>query len=170
MEDTALSNRVKLGDLASLTVAQVAELPADQLALLQQEYGEENGRLKMIKEKLDAALDLKFGESAKSARAKAEKDFGVVYVDVLNGTGGVLGKVKCELDKDVKFDQIVMAKAIEVLAKEWKEDPAEYVKITAEIPEAKWKAWPAKIRDLFVGARIVKPLKPKYTILLSDAA
>jgi hypothetical protein len=75
-------------------------------------------------------------------------------------------EIKVTVPKNVSWDQSKVASAIETI-KGWGEDPADYVDTKLSVAEAKYKAWPPAIRDLFSGARTVKPGKPKFEIGLA---
>lgn len=90
------------------------------------------------------------------------------YAKGLNATGTTHRTdgdidVKITVPKNVSWDAGEMAKAIATL-KEWGENPAEYVDTKITVSEAKYKAWPATIRDLFTPARTEKAGKPKIEL------
>lgn len=67
------------------------------------------------------------------------------------------------IPKNVKYDQAGLRGIIETI-KGWGEDPSEYVDIEIKVSEAKYKAWPNAIRDLFEPHRTVNPGKPKIEL------
>ena len=48
------------------------------------------------------------------------------------------------------------------------DDPAEYVEISYRVPERKFAAWPARIRDAFAPARTVRMAKPTFILSLME--
>lgn len=72
-------------------------------------------------------------------------------------------EIKVTVPKSVAWDQDELAHAVETI-RSWGEDPADYVDTKLSVSEAKYKAWPPAIRDLFAPARTVKAGKPKFEI------
>ena len=67
--------------LTALSVADLAALPAIQLAEIVGNLDELLGWHKQQRAKVDAALDRSYAERIQSARAVAGKDFGTVHID-----------------------------------------------------------------------------------------
>ena len=59
--------------------------------------------------------------------------------------------------------------AVAVL-REWGEDPADYVATELRVPEARFTAWPPRIRALFEAARTVSTGRPSYSLQPKDPA
>lgn len=90
----------------------------------------------------------------KANRQSLQKDTGIITFEVQ----GV--EVKHDLPKRVKWDQIKLAATVKRITDSGA-DPSEYVKISYEVPESKYKAWPQAIKDIFVDARTLELGKPK---------
>lgn len=72
-------------------------------------------------------------------------------------------EIKITVPKNVAWDQDRLTGAIETIVG-WGENPRDYVDTKLSVSEAKMKAWPPAIRDLFAPARTIKPGKPKFEI------
>jgi hypothetical protein len=152
-----IPNRPSLGDLIGMPVGDVAALPAEMLAMLQDEVDESLRRAKAVKDRLDGALDRKYGTIAAELRSREGKDTGTVRFD----DGGVT--VVVDLPKKVDWDQGHLAATVERIRVAG-DDPAEYVDLAFKVPERKYAAWPAHIRTAFEAARTVKTGKPSFVL------
>jgi hypothetical protein len=152
-----IRNRACLNDLAGMETGAIAALPVDQLALLAGEAQEVLDHAKRIKERLDGALDLRYGERAAALRRAEGRDTGTAR---LEDNGFV---VVAELPKRVKWDQARLAAIVEQIRAAG-EDPSEYVAIEFKVSERAYGAWPSSIRTAFEPARTVETGKPVYRI------
>jgi len=157
----SIPNRPTLNDLPNMPVGDIAGLPADQLALLQEEADEALRSAKLARDWLDGALALKYGDTAAKARQAAGKDTGTVRFD----DGAVT--VVADLPKKVDWDQAQLAAVVERIRAEG-DDPAEYIDIAFKVPERKYTAWPNAIRAAFEAARTVRVGKPSFRLSLND--
>ncbi len=155
------SNRIRLGDPGRMAVGDIAALPADQLALLQDEADAALHQAKTTCDWLDGAVALKYGDRAHAARQAAGKDTGTIRFD----DGAVT--VIADLPKRVDWDQAMLAGLVERIQADGA-DPAEYVDIGFSVPERKYTAWPKDIRQEFEPARTVRTGKPKFRLLLGE--
>lgn len=153
------SNRPLLEAIRSLPIGEIAALPADQLALLQEDAEAAFQVAKNLKDWLDGAIALRYGERAASARAAQEKDTGTVRFD----DGPVT--VVADLPKRVEWDQAQLAALVERI-RSGGEDPSEYVDLAFKVPERKYAAWPAHIRAAFAPARTVRTGKASFVLQL----
>jgi hypothetical protein len=153
-------NRITLDALVRLPIGEIAALPAEELARLQQEADEALRAAKTTCAWLDGALSIKYADRAEAVRRDARKDFGTArFVD-----GDVT--VVAELPKKVEWDQVQLSKLVERIEAEG-DDPREYVDITLKVPERKYAAWPAQIRSAFAVARTVRPGTPSFTLIIT---
>ena len=157
----SIPNRPTLNDLPTMPVGDIAGLPADQLALLQEAADEALRSAKLARDWLDGALALKYGDTAAKARQAADKDTGTVRFD----DGAVT--VVADLPKKVDWDQAQLVALVERIRAEG-DDPAEYVDIAFKVPERKYAAWPNAIRAAFEAARTVRVGKPSFRLSLND--
>jgi hypothetical protein len=155
-----IPNRIRIGDLKNMPVTGITQLPTGQLAVLQEEVDAHLNDARQLKERLDAALDRRFGQRARAIRASHGKDAGTVRFE----DGAVT--IAADLPKRVVWDQKQLA-AIAGRIRAGGEDPTEYVDIAFKVPERKFTAWPAHIRAAFEDARMVKTGKPSYRLSLS---
>ncbi len=150
-------NRVQLQDLLAMDSAQIAALPVDQLALLKDDAAEALAAAKAAKDRIEDAIDRKYGDRAASLRRRAGKDTGTVRIE--DGDFVVIA----ELSKRVTWDQAQLAALIEQIRSAG-EVPSEYIETTYRVAERNFSAWPSHIRAAFLPARTVEPGKPTYRI------
>ena len=115
-------------------------------------------RVTRQKRRLDGALDLKYDAHACAVRAAAGKQTGTVRFDDDDFV------IIADLPKRVRWDQTLLAEAVEIIRRDWRDDPAQYVRTEFKVAEAAYSAWPAAIRRLFEPARTVETGKPTYRI------
>jgi hypothetical protein len=121
-------------------------------------------------ESIDAQI-----ESLKSKRLTFETDLnGFIGSDVAEqlqgkdygcGTANVETpefKVKCVVTKKVKWDEKQLA-GLYAQIQASGENPADYIKVSYDVSETAYKAWPEKISKVFEPARTVEASKPKVT-------
>lgn len=153
-----MRNRITINELQDMPIGAIAGLPADVLALLIEEAANALADAKRVNDRLDAALDLKYGDRAVAARVDAGKQTGIVRFQ--DGD--------CEIvvntPKRVKWDQRQLAEAVEVIRTRWQGNPDEYVRTEFKVSEAAYGSWPTAIRALFEPARTVEFGKPGYRI------
>lgn len=153
-----MHNRVTIEDILGMPIGEIAALPADQLVLLAGEAAEALERARRVKDRFDGALDVKYGAPASTTRAKTGKATGTVRFN--DGDFVVIA----DLLKRVKWDQTRLAEAVEIIRRDWHDDPAQYVRSELKVAEAAYSTWPAAIRQLFEPARTVETGKPTYRI------
>jgi len=144
-------------DLPSLSVAEIAALPVELLAILQHDVDERLKRDKAAKVRLDGAMEVRFATRAAEERRAQAKDTGTVRFDEGDFT------VVADLPKRVDWDQDRLA-AMVARIRAAEDDPAQYVDITYKVPERKYTAWPEAIRAGFEPARTVGSGKPSFRL------
>ena len=144
--------------IRDLAVADVANLSAPELACVLDDLNAQKAALRRIEDKLDAALDHRYGARAKQCRAEAGKDTGTVRFE----DNGFI--VIADLPKRVKWDQDKLRHAVEIIRTGWGDDPADYVKTKLEVSEAAYANWPRPVRELFTPARTVETGRPVYRL------
>jgi len=155
-----LSNRPTLASIRSMPSAEVAELLAEHLALLQEEAAAALDAAKQMKEQVDGAIALRFAGLADAQRRAAGKDTGTVRFD----RDGVT--VVADLPKKVDWDQALIAAIVERIRAAG-DDPSQYVDIAIKVPERKYGAWPDSIRAAFAPARTVKTSKQTFRLTIA---
>ena len=158
-----MSNRTTLSQLREMDAAEAARLPLDELALLLDDVAALKADVKRLGDLLHDALHARFGAAAFAARRADGKDTGRVRLE----EGGF--EIVADLPKKVEWHQGKLADAVAVL-REWGEDPADYVATELRVPEARFTAWPPRIRALFEQARTVAPGRPSYALQPKDPA
>ena len=152
-------NHPTLDDMRLLPISTVIDLPAEHLALLQEEA---RSRLDIAKRSLDwieGAIAMRYEQRAIGARAAAGKDTGTVRFQ----DGNV--EVTADLPKKVEWDQ----RRLTALAEQIRaggEDPGEYVEVSFKVAERAYAAWPERIRSAFEPARTVRTGKPTYRLVI----
>lgn len=159
----ALTNRPTLDHIRTMPIGEIAALPAEFLALLQQDAGASLKSARTIAEWLDGAIAMRFADRAQALRREAGKDTGAVRFE----DDGV--SVEADLPKRVDWDQTQLAALVERIRADG-DDPSQYVDITFKVPERKYSAWPNHIRTKFEPARTVKTGKPSITLSLAEDA
>lgn len=159
---TERSNRPQLADIRTMPVGEIARLPAEHLALLQEEAEEALNAAKRIKDWLEGAIALRYGEEAARLRAAQGKDTGTVRFD----DGPVT--VVADLPKRVEWDQDLLATLVERMRASG-EKVADYVSIEIKVSERAFTAWPEAIRQAFAPARTVRTGKPTFRLMLEES-
>jgi hypothetical protein len=155
---TTMRNRFTLEDIPGMPIGEIAALPPDQLALLAGEAAAALDHARRVMNRLDGALDLKYGARASDARVAGSKATGTVRFR--DGDFVVIA----DLPKRVRWDQQRLAEAVEIIRRDWTDDPAQYVRTELKVAETAYSAWPAAIRQLFEPSRTVETGKPTYRI------
>ncbi len=156
-----IPNRPTLNDLPNMPIGDVAALPAETLALLQDEADEALRSAKTTRDWIGGALALKYDVAAAKARQTAGKDTGTVRIQ----DGFVT--VEADLPKKVVWDQKRLADVGMRLGAEG-EDPEEYIDVTYKVQERRYTAWPRHIREHFEPARTVRVGKPTFRLSLNN--
>ena len=156
-----LSNRPLLDDIRTMPIGDIAALPADPLALLEEDAGAALDAARTLKDWLEGAIALRYAERVAELRRDQGKDTGTVRF----GDGPVT--IVADLRKSVQWDQAQLA-ALVTRIREGGEDPSDYVEISFKVPERKYAAWPSHIRDAFASARTMKAGKPTFALSLRE--
>ena len=160
---SGLTNRPTLDSLRMLPIGEIAALPAEHLALLQEDATAALDAGKKAKDWIDGAIALRFGDQAQALRREAGKDTGTVRFE----QDGVT--VVADLPKRVDWDQALIASVVARIRAAG-DDPTQYVDIAIKVPERKYTAWPENIRTAFAPARTVKTGKPSFRLSLGEEA
>ena len=155
-------NHITLDALVRLPMSEIVALPAVELARLQKEAEDALRKAKLTVAWLDGALNQKYAERAKAARADAGKDFGVVRLTDYGVT------VVADIDKRVEWDESQLSALMERIAADG-ENPRDYVEVSLRVSERKYAAWPPHIRRVFEPARTVRTGKESFELIAGDA-
>ena len=155
-------NHLTLDALVRLPMSEIVALPAVELGRLQKEAEDALRKAKLTVAWLDGALNQKYAERAKAARADAGKDFGVVRLT----DDGVT--VVADIDKRVEWDESQLSALMERIAADG-ENPRDYVEVSLRVSERKYASWPPYIRKAFEPARTVRTGKESFQLMAGDA-
>ena len=155
-------NHITLDALVRLPMSEIVALPTVELGRLQKEAEDALRKAKLTVAWLDGALNQKYAERAKAARADAGKDFGVVRLT----DDGVT--VVADIDKRVEWDESQLSALMERIATDG-ENPRDYVEVSLRVSERKYAAWPPHIRRVFEPARTVRSGKESFELIAGDA-
>lgn len=146
-------------DLPELSVSQIAGLPHQRLQELDISLNELMTWVKQARERLNAALDQRYGEQGRAALVETGRDFGVTHL-----SDGPL-RVTFELPKRVSWDQPRLAEIAEriVAAGERVQD---YMDVDLSVSESRFNNWPPALKEQFSAARTVKPGKASFRLAL----
>jgi len=153
-----MMDQFSLDQLRQAPPGQVASLPIEVLSALAASIAEMKALVAEAEARLNAGLDVRFSARAAAARGQAGKQAGVVRFD----DGDFV--IVADLPKRVKWDQTRLAGAMEIIRRDWNDDPAQYVRIELKVAETAYGSWPAAIRRLFEPARTVEIGRPGYRI------
>lgn len=149
----------RLMGIDAMAVGELAVLPAATLANLRDELQQVIEQAQRLDDKLDAALDCRYGPRARQTRSELEKDTGTVRFE----DNGFI--VVADLPKRVKWNQQRLKELVELIGSQWGENPADYVKVKYEVSERAYEAWPPKLKELFTPARTVETGRPSYDLI-----
>ena len=154
-------NRPQINDVGAMPIADIIQLPAEHLALLQEDASVNLEAAKRLKDWIDGAITHRYAERAINARRTEHKDTGTIRF--LDDTVTVVA----DLPKKIDWDQDLIAEVIERI-RAGGDDPAEYVEISFKVPERKYTAWPESIRATFAPARTVKTGKQTFRLTINN--
>ena len=158
-----ITNRPRLDGIRHMPIGEVAALPAQHLALLQEDAAAALEASKKTKDWIVGAIALRFADHVQALRREAGKDTGPVRFE----QDGV--SVVADLPKRVDWDQALIAGVVERI-RDAGDDPTQYVDIAIKVPERKYTAWPENIRTAFAPARTVRTGKPSFVLTLKEHA
>jgi hypothetical protein len=147
----------------NLPAGELAELPVELLASVQNELDHSARQLKAANARFNTALEIRYAARAEEARREAGKDTGTVRL----ADGDVT--IVADLPKKIEWDQAQLT-ALVARIRSGGEDPAEYVSTRLEVAERAFAAWPESIRQLFAPARTVRTGKPSFRFVPNGSA
>lgn len=153
------TNRPTLDAVRRMPVSEVLALPAEHLALLQEEARAGLDAAKRAQDWIEGAIALRYEQRAVGARAAAGKDTGIIRFQ----DGSV--EVAVELPKRVDWDQRRLAALVDGI-RAGGENPADYIEVSFKVSERAYAAWPERIRAAFEPARTVRPGRPSYRLTI----
>ena len=149
----------------TLTPTTLPDLSVSQIAVLSQQELQEfdislailASWVKVSRDRMNAALEQRYGEQARAGLLESGRDFGVMHL-----SDGDL-RVTYELPKRVSWDQSLLTKIAEriVAAGERVQD---YMDADLSVSESRFNNWPPALKEQFAAARTVKPGKASYRL------
>ena len=153
------NNRPSLDTARRMAVADLLALPAEHLALLQEDARGALDTANRMRDWIEGTIALRYEQRAVGARAAAGKDTGTVRFQ----EGSV--EIAVDLPKKVEWDQARLAALIPKICAGG-EDPADYVETSFKVSERAYTAWPERIRVAFEPARIVRTGRQTFKLTL----
>ena len=144
-------------DLPDLSVSQIAGLPQQRLQELDIRLNELMAWAKQARERVNTALEQRYGEQARAALVESGRDFGVSHL-----SDGPL-RVTYELPKRVSWDQKRLAEIAERIVASG-ERVQDYMDVDLSVSETRFNNWPPALKEQFAAARTVKPGKASFRI------
>jgi hypothetical protein len=148
-------------ELTEMSVGQLATLAPEQLSEVDAHLDDLITWAKKARAKLDAALDQRFGATAREALRDSGRDFGTAHL-----IDGPL-RVKFELPKKVTWDQKQLATLAERIVASG-EKVADYLDVKLSVSETRYTNWPPALQQQFAPARTVEAGKPSFTLTRVD--
>lgn len=152
-----MSNLINLEQVPKTPVAELSNLPIDNLAILQKQAHQNLEQAKRLKDWIDGAISLKYQNQVQIVRQGQGRITGTIHLD----DGDF--KITSTIPKKVDWNQQKLRIAITRI-KESGENPYEYVEASYKISETKFNAWPEHIQKVFRDARFLKLGKETFKI------
>jgi hypothetical protein len=144
-------------EIAEMSVNQLAALPNAKLVEATTNLDELLKWAKENRQKLDAAMEMRFGGQGRGALNESGRDFGTVHFN-----DGPLS-VSYDLPKRVSWDQAKLKEIAERIVAAG-EPLSEYIDVEFSVSEKRFSAWPTNMKEQFVQARTVKGGKPAIRV------
>jgi hypothetical protein len=143
--------------LPDLSVSQIAVLSQEELQEFDISLAMLASWVKVSRDRMNAALEQRYGEQARAGLLESGRDFGVMHL-----SDGDL-RVTFELPKRVSWDQKRLAEIAEriVAAGERVQD---YMEADLSVSESRFNNWPPALKEQFAAARTVKPGKAVFRL------
>ncbi|MBF0341027.1 MAG: hypothetical protein HQL95_08720 [Magnetococcales bacterium] len=152
-----MNQALTLDQLRQMPVGAIAALPVRELARLQQEAKEAADRVKSITDFLNGVLIHRFGDRATTMRQQTGKEHGLIRFSEEDV------EIASELRVDPKWNQQMLSEIVDRIVAAG-DSPKDYVTITYDVPESRYKSWPTSIRQVFEPARTVRFSRPSFTL------
>ncbi len=148
-------------NLPEWSVSQIAALPCGPLHELDVLLNEMQTKIKQARERVNAALEQRYGEQGRASLMNSGRDFGVAHL-----SDGPL-RVTYELPKRVSWDQKRLTEIAEriVAAGDRVQD---YMDVDLSVSETRFNNWPPTLKEQFQAARTVKPGKAAFRLAFTQ--
>ncbi|MBI3479266.1 MAG: hypothetical protein HY016_02760 [Nitrosomonadales bacterium] len=150
---------IPTSSLPELSVSQIAALSQQELQEFDISLTLLSTWVKLSRDRLNTALEQRYGEQARAALLESGRDFGVTHLSDSDLC------VTYELPKRVSWDQPQLTKIAERIAAAG-EHIHDYMDIDLSVSESRFNSWPPALKEQFASARTVKPGKASYRLAL----
>ncbi|MET4127955.1 hypothetical protein [Roseovarius sp. MBR-6] len=154
-------NAPRLIDLDRFAIGDIAAFPPELLLDLQTTALTETARVKRLRDRLEAGIAQRYEAAAAAERATQGKTSGTVRIE----DDGIV--IVADLPKKVTWDQDRLAAMAERIRAAG-DDTTEYLEIAYRVPERRYGAWPAAMREGFADARSETTGKPVFRLETRD--
>lgn len=154
-------NAPSFDELDRLAIGDIASLPSSLLLALQTTALAETARVRRLRDRLEAGLAQRYEAAVAAQRSALGKASGTVRID----DDEVV--VIAELPRKVTWDQDRLA-AMAARIRAAGDDPADYLEIAYRVPERRYGAWSAAMREGFADARSETTGKPVFRLEARD--
>ncbi len=141
--------------LTAMTEADLAALPVEQLYEIHLNLAQLVDWVKKAQAKTHGALQRRYVEREREARAEVGKDFGVVHLQDESI------RVTVDTPKRISWDQKQLAEMAKRIAASG-DRVEDYLDVEFSVPESRFTNWPTALREQFAAARTVKPGRRSY--------
>lgn len=149
-------------DIAEMSVSQLANLTAAQLAEVDTNLDQAISWLKAARTKLDTALDQRFGPQGRASLQESGRDFGTTHLNV----DGL--HVKFDLPKKVVWDQKKLQSIAQRIVSSG-EAIENYIDVKLSVSETRYTNWPPALQQQFSDARTVQAGKPVFNLKIDES-
>jgi hypothetical protein len=140
-----------------LSATVIRDLPLTHVADLKRFEAAAKSELAALSTMIQAGLDMRFGEQAKSQLLAENKDTGTTHV--FEGDFDVTVEVSKDVSWDQKELQAIWSRMVAA-----GQDPTEFITAKYSVSESRFKAWPEVFRQPFMTARTVKAKPAKFNL------
>lgn len=160
-----MQRNIDITALDTMKSDEIAALPVEILADLQDDTGNALALAKKRVAMLNDALDRRYSNIAQEWRRRCGKETGIVRIS--DGDCSVVAETK----KAVTWDQDKLAELYARIRSEG-DDPEVYIvsQTVMKVREVAYSTWPADVKAAFEPARTVKVGSPSYRIERGEAA
>ena len=153
--------KVTIEHIPSVPIGTLSTLQPGELAVLLSQAQDNLLKAKKIKEFIEGAITIKYEERAKHARKTACKETGTIH---FNDSGFT---ITSEIKKKVSWSQSALERVVRYFTQKG-EDPTEYIDITYNISETRYKELPDNMQKFFTAARTLSGGKETFKIELKN--
>ena len=152
---------LSLEQLHTLSLSELAGVPAAVLVALQAEIDRVSEQTKSLKDKFEAVISQRYDNQVQALRQQQGKDTGVIRFEDDEI------EVSADRPKRPQWDQAKLASIAEKVRVNG-EDPLEFMTVTYKVPESKYKAWPEHLKSIFRDARTLNVGKQRFVLKFKE--